>query len=376
MDSSRFCGRQSAATTDAHQLNKEETDMDATTIGVDLAKSVFEVAVANAQWRVVARHRFTRPQFKRFLREQTPTHVVMETCGTAHFWARLAQGHGHRVSLLPAQYVRPYVRRNKTDRTDAEALLEAVRSGRIKPVTVKTVVQQELLALHRMRDQWMATRTARINALRGFLQEHGLTLARGARTVLAKVSALLADDQAPVPSRLREVLPLLVEEVRDIEERIARIEAALQAAADDDAVIQRLLGIPGVGLLTATAAVATVGHIHAFRRARQFACWLGLTPSERSSGARRRLGAISKQGDVYLRCLLTHGARSVLLAAHRTAKRGKSLTRLQQWALSVQAHRGHNKATVALANKLARIVWVVWSREVEFQAAPAIPEAA
>jgi transposase len=277
---------------------------------------------------------------------------------------------------LPAQYVRPYVQRNKTDRTDAEALLEAVRSGRIMPVPVKTVVQQELLALHRMRDQWMATRTARINALRGFLQEHGLTLARGARTVVTKIAALLADEQTPIPARLRHVLPLLVEEVRDIEDRITRIEGALQSVAADDAVIQRLMRIPGIGLLTATAAVATVGRIHAFRRARQFACWLGLTPREHSSGMHRRLGAISKQGDVYLRCLLTHGARSVLLAAHRAAKGRKSLSRLQQWALTVQTHRGHNKATIALANKLARIIWAVWSRDVEFHGAPAIPTAA
>jgi transposase len=192
---------------------------------------------------------------------------------------------------------------------------------------------------------------------------------------LARIAALVADDQAPIPGRLRQLLPLLVEEVRDIEERIARIEGALQVVAKDDAVIQRLMRIPGGGLLTATATVATVGRIHAFRRARQFACWLGLTPSERSSGTHRRLGTISKQGDVYLRCLLTHGARSVLLAAHRAMKGGKSLSRLQQWALVVRAHRGHNKATVAVANKLARIIWAVWSREVEFLAAPAVPVA-
>jgi len=186
--------------------------MDATTIGVDLAKSVFEVAVADRNWRIVGRHRLTRPQFERFLRTTSPTQVVMEACGTSHFWARLAQAQGHRVSLLPPQYVRPYVRRNKTDRTDAEALLEAVRSGRIASVTVKTVLQQELLALHRIRDQWMATRTARINALRGFLQEHGLTLARGARTILARVTFLLDDASAPIPERLRHVLPLLIEE--------------------------------------------------------------------------------------------------------------------------------------------------------------------
>jgi transposase len=151
------------------------------------------------------------------------------------------------VSLLPAQDVRPYVRRNQTDRTAAEALLEAGRSGRITPVTVTTVVQQELLALHRVRDQWMAPRTARINALRGFLHEHGVTLARGARTVLAKIAVRLGDEQAPIPARLRQVLPLLVEEVRDIEARIATIEGALHAVAVDDVVIPRLMRIPGAG---------------------------------------------------------------------------------------------------------------------------------
>jgi transposase len=350
--------------------------MHATTIGVDLAKSVFEVAVADATWRVVARHRFTRPQFERSLRAQPPAHVVMEACGTAHFWARFARAHGHRVSLLPAQYVRPYVRRNKTDRTDAEALLEAVRSGQIDPVTVKTVAQQEVVALHRIREEWKATRTARINAMRGFLQEHGLPIARGAQTAVATVPRLLEDAETPIPGRLRRVLAHLVEEVRDLDDRIETIEHELAAIAKDDAVVQRLMRIPGIGLLTATALVATVGHIHAFRAARRFASWLGLTPSERSSGPRRRLGAISKQGDVYLRCLLTHGARAVLLGAHRTAKQGKPVTRLQQWALTVQARRGHNKATVAVANKLARIVWAVWARDVEFEAKPALPVAA
>lgn len=350
--------------------------MDATTIGVDLAKSVFEVAVADRPGRIVSRHRFTRPQFERFLKATPAAHVVMEACGTSHFWGRLAQAQGHRVSLLPAQYVRPFVRRNKTDRTDADALLEAVRSGGITPVTIKTVVQQELLALHRLRDQWMATRTARINALRGFLREHGVIVAPGARTVLTRATTLLDDAQTPIPARLRHVLPLLVEETRAIEARVVTIEQALAAVAADETVIQRLMRIPGVGLLTGTALVATVGHIHGFHTGRRFASWLGLTPREHSSGAHRHLGGISKQGDVYLRCLLTHGARAVLLAAHRTAKRGKPVTRLQQWALAVQAHRGHNKATIALANKLARIIWVVWHREVEFRTEPAAQEAA
>jgi len=344
--------------------------MHPTTIAVDLAKNVFELAVADDHWHLAASHRFTRRQFERFLASQPPGHVVMEACGTAHHWGRVAQGHGHQVTLLPAQFVRPYARGNKTDRTDAEALLEAVRSGRIVPVAVKTVAQQELLALHRLRDQWMATRTARINALRGFLREQGILLPRGAQAAVAAIPALVEDADTPLPGRLREAFALLYEEVRGVEDRIARIERRLRTFAATDAVAQRLLTIPGVGLLTATALVGTVGHIHGFRRGRHFASWLGLTPRERSSGSRRSLGRITKRGDVYLRCLLTHGARAVLLAAHRLAAAGRALSRLQQWAVAVANRRGHNKATIALANKLARIVWAVWRYDVTFVAAP------
>ena len=340
--------------------------MDPTTVGVDLAKTVFELALADRHGRVIGRRRLTRRQFERFLATQPACDLVMEACGTAHFWARTAQTHGHRVTLLPAQYVRPYVRRNKTDRTDAEVLLEAARTGGIKPVAVKTVAQQELLALHRVRDQWMATRTARINALRGFLREHGIGLPRGARAAVAAVPTLLEDADAPLPGRLRDVLARLVAEIRELEDQVTAVERTLATIATQDPVAPRLMAIPGVGLLTATALLATVGHIHAFPRARRFACWLGLTPSERSSGTRRRLGAISKQGDVYLRCLLTHGARAVLLGAHRAATQPRPLTGLQQWALRVEARRGHNKATVAVANKLARIIWAVWTRDVPF----------
>ena len=350
--------------------------MDATTIGVDLAKTVFELALANPAWRIVGRKRLTRLQFERFIAMQPTTHVVMEACGRAHHWARIARGHGHRVTLLPAQYVRPYVRRNKTDRIDAEALLEALRSGRIDPVVVKTVAQQELQALHRVRAEWMATRTARISAMRGFLQEHGLAIARGARTV-ATIPSLIEDDEVPLPSRLRAVLAQLMADVMAVERNLIALERYLAAIATADPVVGRLMTIPGIGLITGTALVATVGQIHGFRSARRFASWLGLTPSERSSAHRRRLGAISKMGDVYLRCLLTHGARAVLLASPRAAhERRRPLMRLQQWALSVQGRRGHNKATVAIANQLARIAWAVWSREVPYEDRPAISIAA
>ena len=335
--------------------------MDATTVAVDLAKTVFELAVANAQWHLVGRQRLNRAGFTRFLAETPPTHVVLEACGTAHYWGRVAQDHGHRVTLVPPGYVRPYVRRNKTDRADAAAILEAVRSGQVPTVAVKRVEQQALVALHRVREQWMTTRTARINTLRG--------LPAGARAAIQSVPTVLEHAATLLPAHLRHVLAAVHEEVRAIEGRIAALERELASLAADNPVVTRLRTIPGIGLLTATALVGSVGHIHAFHRARQFASWLGLTPREHSSGPRRRLGGISKRGDVYLRCLLTHGARAVLLAAHR--RRGASATALHRWALDLRERRGHNKATIAVANKLGRIVWAVWTKDVPYTRAEA-----
>jgi transposase len=345
--------------------------MDATTVAVDVAKTVFEIAIADRQWHIVARHRLNRRQFARFLATASPTQVVMEACGTAHHWGRCAQRHGHTVSLLPPAYVRPYVRRNKTDRTDAEALLEAIRSGQIPSVPVKSVAQQSLVALHRLRDQWMTTRTARINTLRGLLREQGLWLPAGAAAAVRAIPALVDDATTPIADSMRRMISLMHDEIRALERHIAALERELRAWADSDPVVTRLREIPGIGLLTATALVGTVGHIHAFRRARQFASWLGLTPREYSSGARRRLGGISKRGDVYLRWLLTHGARAVLRAAHHRVTTKEPLMRLHHWALTVQTRCGHNKAAIAVANKLGRVVWAVWHNDVPFVAVPA-----
>jgi len=342
--------------------------MDATTVAVDLAKEIFEVALANRAGRIVDRKRLTRRQFERFL-DGLPadTEVIMEACGTAHYWGRRCQAHGLRPRLLPVQYVRPYVRRNKTDRTDTEAMLEAARCADIRPVPVKTVEQQTLQALHRVRTQWQAARTARINVVRGLLREQGLPVPVGARTVLARVAAILEDAEIALPDRLRHTVALVVEEIHGLEHHIALIDQQLGQVAATHPVAQRLQQIPGVGVLTATALVGAVNHIHAFRRGREFASWLGLTPRESSTGGRRYLGRISKRGDVYLRCLLTHGARAVLLSAQRTSRTSpQRLTRLQAWAVATAARRGHNKAAIAVANKLARVVWAVWQKEVDF----------
>jgi transposase len=352
--------------------------MDATTVAVDLAKDVFEVAVANRAHRIVDRRRLTRRQFDAFLEGQAAgTTVVMEACGTAHYWGRRCQARGLVVRLLPVQYVRPYVRRNKTDRTDVEGMLEAHRCAGIQAVPVKSVEQQALQALHRVRTQWQAARTARINMVRGLLREHGYPVPTGARTVVARVTAVLEDPASVLPGQLRHVVRALLDEVRDLETRVADVDRELAQVARTHPAAARLQQVPGVGVITATALVGAVSHIHAFRRGRDFASWLGLTPRESTTGTRRYLGRISKRGDGYLRCLLTHGARAVLLAAQRTARdRPHRVTRLQQWAVTLAARRGHNKTAIALANKLARILWAVWCRETDFHSPAAAPVAA
>lgn len=352
--------------------------MDATTVAVDLAKDVFEVALANRAHRIVDRKRLTRRQFESFIDSLAAgTAVVMEACGTAHYWGRRCQARGLSVRLLPVQYVRPYVRRNKTDRTDVEAMLEADRCAGIQPVPVKTPEQQALQALHRVRTQWQATRTGRINVIRGLLREHGCPVPAGARTVLTRVLAIVDDAMRPIPTSLRQTVTHLVEEVRSLEARVADIDRELTRVARAHPVAARLLQVPGVGVITATAMIGAVSHVHAFRRGRDFASWLGLTPRESTTGTRRYLGCISKRGDGYLRCLLTHGARAVLLAAQRTARATpQRLTRLQQWAITVAGRRGHNKAAIALANKLARIIWAVWCHDTDFHAPAAHTAAA
>jgi transposase len=287
----------------------------------------------------------------------------MEACASAHFWARKLRSRGFDVILLPAQYVARYRRRNKTDRADCEAILEAARCAGILPVAVKSEDQQALVALHRVRSQWQQSRTARINAMRGLLHEFGVSTPSGSSRFLNTFHTLLANKAEVLPERLRRALTQLWEEVRELEERIEAIETELAGVALEQPGIQALLRIPGIGVLTATALFASVADVHAFKSGRQLACWLGLTPRESSSGGRRHLGSISKQGDPYLRTLLIHGARSALNAARRAEAAGKRVTELQAWSLR-RARTAHpNRAVVALANKLTRIAWAVWYHE-------------
>ena len=341
--------------------------MNATTAAIDLAKNVFQVAITRGTGPAIEEHRLSRAQFERFFSNRSVDRVVMEACGSAHHFARRLASLGIEVILIPAQYVRAYVRRNKTDRADARALLEAVKDPDIRPVRAKSVEQQALQALHRTRSLWMATRTARINALRGFCREFGLHVPVGARTGIEAMSRAIADGDSAIPDLLRPTLQQLLDEIRILETRIAQLERQLATVVAESPASRLLMSIPGIGLLTATALVAaTGGTVQHFTSARHFASWFGLTPKESSSGNRRHLGRISKRGDKYLRMLLTHGARSVLCAAKAAASRGTGLSGIRDWVVQL-THRTHqNKAVCALANKLARICFGVLRDQTPF----------
>lgn len=332
--------------------------MKSTLIAVDTAKLVFEVAEADAVGKVQRRLRLNRPQFSEYLATRERASFVLEACGGAHHWARMMERFGHTVRLLPVPYVYAYRRRNKTDRADCLAMLEAAKNPEILPVPVKTTEHQAIQGLHRCRSAWMETRTARINTLRGLLREFGLILPMGAAAALKKIPEAISDEV--VPMMLKPALQALLDEIQDLEQCIVAVERQLEGISRQNPVIEHLRDISGIGLLTATALYASANDAQYFRDGRHLASWLGLTPREHSSGNIRKLGGISKRGDRYVRMLLTHGARAVLLRAGQMQRMGQPLNALQRWALSLKERTNHNKATCALANKLARIAWATW----------------
>jgi transposase len=332
--------------------------MQCTTIGIDIAKSVFQLSVANQHGKIIERNRLTRGQFERFLFKQPTARLVMEACGTAHHWARSAANAGHEVLLLHPGYVKPYVRRNKTDAADADALVQASRDPELKPVPPKSLDQQAMQSVHRIRQQLIDTRKQRINLARSLFAEFGVPLPKGTKDIVSRFRM----NKAALPALLVHALSPVLDEITALKTRIDALDTQLKQFATNHPIVQQLMTIPGVGVTTATALFGSVPDIHQFKRARQFSSWLGLTPREYSSGNKRVLGRISKRGDKYLRMLLVHGARAALLAAHRKRSADKPVTRLQRWATDLQQQRHHNIATVALANKMARIIWAIWTK--------------
>lgn len=326
--------------------------MQPTIIGLDLAKSVFQVHGVDERGKVVVTKRLRRDGVLSFFANLPACVVGMEACATAHFWAREIGRLGHTVRLMPPQYVKPYVKRHKNDQADAEAICEAVQRPSMRFVPIKTAEQQSTLVIHRVRETLVRQKTQLINALRGHLAEFGIVAPQGAQKV-AQLTMRLADpgDEA-VPAAAKAVLRVLVDQLRETERRVSDLDGQLAEQAKTDETCRRLLTIPGIGPIVATALVATIGDAKTFTSGRHLAAWLGLVPRQSSSGGKERLGGISKAGDGYLRRMLVHGARAVL-RWWRTSS---------PWVAQLLERRPVNVAVVALANKTARIAWAVMTR--------------
>lgn len=323
-----------------------------TTVGIDLAKRVFALHGIDANGRVVLRRTVRRDQLLELIALLPKCIVGMEAGSGAHEWARQFQALGHTPKLMAAKFVAPYRRRGKNDGNDAEAICEAVGRPDMRFVPVKSLEQQALLSVHRVRQGFISERTAVINRIRGLLAEFGVVLPARADTVRRQASAAAE----AIPQLARRVISDLLAHVRLLDERIAEYDRELDQQVKLCEPAQRLMKIRGIGTLSALAIVATIGNARDFRSGRQFAAWLGLTPRQHSSGGKTRLGHITKYGDAYLRCLLVQGARSVLHTAERHADR------LSCWARSVETRRGYHRALVAIAAKNARIAWALLNR--------------
>lgn len=339
--------------------------MKLTRIGVDLAKQVFQIHGVDSHEQVKCRKQLKRGQMLDFFRQQEPCLVAMEACGSSHYWARELRQLGHEVRLIAPQFVKPYVKSGKNDANDAEAICEAASRPTMRYVTVKSAEQQASQSVHRIRSRLIRARTALLNEIRGLLGEFGRVAARPG---IASTRALLQqalDESDKLPGELNEMLLLLQDELQQQDRRVKQLDEMLQRQVAADERVQRLLKIEGVGPISATAIVASVGDARQFRSARQFAAWLGLVPSQHSSGGKERLGGISKKGDSYLRMLVIHGARAALNACKN------KVDRRSEWVNQLQARRNTNIATVALANKNARIIWAILSRGESYRPAEA-----
>jgi transposase len=337
-----------------HQ-QREPSMGDITTIGLDLAKNVFQVHAVDAAGNVVVRKRLRRGQVLVFFAGIPSCLVGLEACATAHHWARELIALGHEARLMPPNYVKAYVKRNKHDVADAEAICEAVRRPSMRFVPLKTVEQQSALMMHRARDLLIRQRTMLVNALRGHLAEFGLIEAQGLHKVVRLITIVMDEMDRRVPDTARQVLKVIVHQIEDIQTGITELETQLLAWHKNSPVSQRLVTIPGIGPIIATAIAATVADPSTFRSGREFAAWLGLVPRQNSTGGKARLGGISKRGDSYLRRLLVNSAHTVLLCS-KAAK-------TDPWLTSLLGRKPRLVAAVALANKTARIAWAIMSRQ-------------
>ncbi|MFH1018205.1 MAG: IS110 family transposase [Pseudomonadota bacterium] len=335
-----------------------------TVVGLDLAKNVFEVCGRGFQGEVVLRRQLRRGQVLGFFRQLPKCMVGMETCSGSNYWARELAGLGHEVRLMPGQYVKAYVKTNKNDQADAEAISEAVMRPTMRFVRPKTVEQQDRLMVHRVRERLMSERTALVNEIRSFLMEYGIVEPQGIGHLRKRLPCLLEGVQPDgLTVQGREILRVLWEELLNLDERVAWADEKIRVQFQSSELGRRLIKIPGVGPITATAIEATVAQARDYRNGRQFSAWIGLVPRQHSTGGRSRLLGISKRGDSYLRKLLIHGARAVVQHV------GEKVDPASRWIRRVRDQRGFNKSAVALANKNARRIWAMMLSGQEYRAA-------
>jgi len=334
--------------------------MKITTIGIDLAKAVFQIHGVSERGKVAVRKQLKRSEMASYFANLRPCLIGMEACGSAHHWARKLQGFGHTVKLMSPQFVKPYVKTNKNDKADAEAICEAVSRPNMRFVSVKTVEQQAILSVHRARAGFVKARTAQANQIRGLLSEFGVVIPKGIYSIMKRIPEILEDGENGLPGTMRNLLERLTENLKEMDRQVDDLEKQIQLWHRENEASRRLAEIPGIGPVTASAIAASVGNAREFKNGRQLAAWMGLVPRQNSSGGKQNLLGISKRGDTYLRTLLIHGARSVIQYAEKKADESS-------WLRKLMARRNKNVAAVALANKNARTIWALLAHDRTFR---------
>jgi transposase len=333
--------------------------MKITTIGIDLAKAVFQIHGVDERGKVAVRKQLKRSEMPGYFANLESCLIGMEACGSAHHWARKLEGYGHTVKLMSPQFVKPYVKTNKNDMADAEAICEAVNRPNMRYVPVKTVEQQAILSVHRARQGFVKARTAQSNQIRGLLSEFGVVIPQGICSIMKQMPEILEDGENGLPGTMRNLLERLTENLKEMDRQVDELEKQIGLWHRENEASRRLAEIAGIGPITASAIVATVGNAREFKNGRQLAAWMGLVPRQHSSGGKQNLLGISKRGDTYLRTLLIHGARAVIRFAENKAEP-------ESWLRKLMARRNKNVAAVALANKNARIVWALLANDRTF----------
>ncbi len=334
-------------------MKQRSEDREVKVMGIDLAKNSLQVYGVDANGHKAVGKKFSRQKLKEYVVTLPVCTIAMEACASAHYWARLFKSFGHEVKLIAPQFVKPYVKSNKNDAADAEAICEAVQRPNMRFVPIKEIEQQDIQSIHRMRSLVVARRTAQINQIRGLLLEYGIAVPKGRSKLLKRLPEILEDAENGLTDLFREELFGLYEELHHLGERIAHYDEKITQMARSDERAQRLQTIPGIGPMIATALLAAIGDSQAFNNGRELAAWLGLVPRQHSTGGKPTLLGISKRGDVYLRQLIIHGARSVLSRVE-----GKT-DRNSQWAAALEQRRHTNIAVVAMANKMVRIAYAL-----------------